>query len=278
MPVNFQIDNHVIMPFGCKKWDINQIKVTGVSSDATYFMSKTKCAYIDKSKNEALRLSMFPNFFPTGKSGFPNIEDVGEVFKFINQTIQSSCMVETKHERKFLNIYFEYIVNSGEEYTRENVDFFAWWEQRHIEELSYMGLQRVEKLMLLLNLMPFPQAHLYVDDPFAESQSYSPNRMLRVDFAFWTGKKIVAVEIDGSSHIGSLKHIEKDRLLLRSGIEVIHILNSEIDKYGTELIKKVLPEEIVNIDYIPHIKSLGLDSVYREDRRGNSILNPFSKW
>ncbi len=221
---------------------------------------------------------MFPNFFPTDKTGFPIIEDVAEVLKFIHKTIQSSCMLDTTHEKKFLDIYFEYITQRGEEYTQKNHEFFSWWEQRHVDELTYAGLQQVDELMLLFHLMPFPQAHVYVEDPFTDSQLYSPNRMLRVDFAFWTGKKLVAIEIDGSSHIGSLKHVEKDRLLLRSGIEVIHILNHEIDKYGTELIEKVLSPEIVSIDYIPLIKGTGLDSVYRGDRKGNSILNPFSKW
>lgn len=278
MPVNFRIDNHVIMPFGCEKWNIEQIQVTGVSASATYFTSKTKCAYIEKSKSEPLRLSMFPQFFPNGETELPQIEDSLEALQFMQNTLRESCMLGTNHEKRFLNLYFDYIREIGDKYILKNQGFFAWWEQRHIKELTHMGLQRIESLMLFLHLIPFPQAHIYVDDPFTDTQHFSPNRMLRVDFAFWTGNKLVAIEIDGTSHIGSFTHVERDRLLLRAEVDVIHILNDEIDKYGVELIEKLLPQEITKIDYILLIKELGLDSIFREDRQANSILNPFSRW
>ena len=69
---------------------------------------------------------------------------------------------------------------------------------------------------------------------------------MKVDFAFWTGKRLVAVEIDGGSHIGSDSHIEKDRLLQRSGVHVVHILNSEITKYRVKVVKRLLPPEITS--------------------------------
>ncbi len=280
MPVNIQIDNHVIMPFGCEKWNIDQIQVTGVSANATYFASKTKCAYIDKSKSEPLRLSNFPQFFPDDESKFPNIEDPVEALQFMQNILREKCMLGTDHEKKFIDLYFSYIRETSEKYAFaiENHSFFAGWEHDHIDERTYAGLQSIDDLMLLLHLMPFPQAHIYVDDPFMDSQAFIPNRMLRVDFAFWTGSKLLVIEIDGNSHIGSLSHVERDRLLLRAEVNVIHILNDEIDKYGVELIEKLLPPEITKIDYIPLIKKLGLGSILREDRHANSILNPFSKW
>jgi very-short-patch-repair endonuclease len=67
---------------------------------------------------------------------------------------------------------------------------------------------------------------------------------MKVDFAFWTGKRLIAIEIDGGSHIGSESHVEKDRLLQRSDVFVIHILNNEIGKYGTKVIERLLPAEI----------------------------------
>lgn len=69
--------------------------------------------------------------------------------------------------------------------------------------------------------------------------------MFKVDFAFWTGKRIIAIEIDGSSHVGSELHIRKDRMLQKAGVMVIHILNSELLKYGVKTLEKLLPKEIV---------------------------------
>jgi len=92
--------------------------------------------------------------------------------------------------------------------------------------------------------MPLPQAHLYQNDPMEDDFHFAPNKMMKVDFAFWTGKGLVAIEIDGSSHSGSEAHIRKDRLLQRSGVHVIHILNNEISKYGMKVIDRLLPREM----------------------------------
>lgn len=82
-------------------------------------------------------------------------------------------------------------------------------------------------------------------DPFVSKfSSFVPERMVKVDFAFWTGTDIVAVEIDGSSHIGSQNHVTKDRLLQRAGVNVIHILNDELLKHHDKVITKLMPPEI----------------------------------
>lgn len=284
MPVNFKINNHVIMPFGCEKWNIDEIKVVGVSENATFFSSRTKCAYIDKTKSEPLRLSNFKAFFPQDES-MPIIEDPDEALEFILAMLKEQCMLSTKHEKDFLDLYFKYIRATGMAYVSDdsNSDFFSWWEQSSFEYIELHGLRLIDDLMLFLHLMPFPQAHIYVDDPFSAQpinaqSTFSPNRMIRVDFAFWTGKKLVAIEIDGSSHIGSRDHVERDRLLLRSGIHVIHILNEELDKYGTVAIERLLLPEIVDIDYIGLIKELGADTRHPIYEPVNSLFNPFSQW
>ncbi len=92
-------------------------------------------------------------------------------------------------------------------------------------------------------LMPLPQAHLYLADPL-EGYSFVPANMVKVDFAFWTGKNIVAIEVDGGSHIGSEAHVRKDRLLRRAGVDVIHILNSELSRHGGKVITRLLPQPV----------------------------------
>jgi hypothetical protein len=55
--IQMKIGDHLLVPFGCPKWDIGKIKIAGVSTTATYFQSETPCAYLDKSVNKALRFS-----------------------------------------------------------------------------------------------------------------------------------------------------------------------------------------------------------------------------
>jgi hypothetical protein len=94
-------------------------------------------------------------------------------------------------------------------------------------------------------VLPLPQAHLYLHDPLSEKYSFCPDNMFKVDFAFWTGKEIVAVEIDGESHVGNREHVRKDRLMQRAGVHVVHILNNEIREFAQKTITKLLPKEIV---------------------------------
>jgi Protein of unknown function (DUF559) len=129
--------DHLLIPVGRPKWSIECIKITGVSSTATYFQSDTPLVHIDRGKQTAVRLRNFRDVFP--------------------------------------------------------------------DEVP-LGLER--------------------DD----SYSFVPENMVKVDFAFWTGRSLIAVEIDGSSHFGREAHIQRDRMLQRAGVMVIHVLNSELLK------------------------------------------------
>lgn len=242
MPVQIKVPDHILMPFGCPKWDKDQIQMASVGLDGTYFVSNTKCAYIDKGKKQPLRMCNFKQYFPDADDSFPYIENGKEAFSYAFSVIEQQCELGTSYERKFLQLYCQYFTQLFEQ---------VW---RWTTELDGKDLPPVEDSYhrLFLTLMPFPQAHLYARDPFKPfwELPFAPERMFKVDFAFWTGTRLVAVEIDGGSHIGSEKHIEKDRLLARAGVSVIHILNSEVDRYGKEVIKVLLPESITKPGFL----------------------------
>lgn len=91
-------------------------------------------------------------------------------------------------------------------------------------------------------LAPIPQAHLYLDDPLGPAESAIPDFMIKADFAFWTGNGFLVVEIDGGSHIGNARHVTKDRALKASGVEVVHILNEEVLRWGPHLFPRLLSQ------------------------------------
>lgn len=78
-------------------------------------------------------------------------------------------------------------------------------------------------------------------------ETFVSERSNRIDFLFWTGYKMIAVEIsgDGPSHISST-HVEKDRKFMHANIMIIHITNDEIDTYGIDVVRKLLPKEIIS--------------------------------
>jgi hypothetical protein len=230
----FRVPDHLIIPFGSPKWAIDKIRIAGVSTDATYFASDTPTVYIDKAKKAPLRLVHFPGVFP-GK--IPDDDDqyldVGQSLAFIRDFLRTKCELQTDFERRFLDLYFSYVTSR----TEPNA-----WEKR--QPRTSLEKPKDDPLWVFAALLPLPQAHLYLSDPLSQKYSFVPENMVKVDFAFWTGEHIVAIEIDGGSHIGSRDHIRKDRMLNRSGVLTIHIMNDELLEHGEEVIRKLLPTEV----------------------------------
>ena len=54
----------------------------------------------------------------------------------------------------------------------------------------------------------------------------------------------MAVEIDGNDPGGYARDLRRDRLLRRADVDVIHILNTEIERHGDMVIHALLPESI----------------------------------
>lgn len=228
--IKIRIKDHLLIPFGCPKWNIKDIKILGVSTDATYFTSSTPCVYIDKTKREPLRLLSFNEVIP---QSFEDINDTIEALNFMKKHLQDKCESQTAAEKKFLDLYFNFCIKSLTPLE---------WEINHYKDNLPAHKKEIDAVFSAL--MPLPQAHLYLQNPLEDGFSFMPKNMVKVDFAFWTGATIIAVEIDGASHIGSEKHIEKDRMLQRAGVSVIHILNSELLKHGDKVISRLMPKSI----------------------------------
>ena len=71
-----------------------------------------------------------------------------------------------------------------------------------------------------------------------------PTNNFRVDFGFWTGTQLIAVEIDGKEPEGYERDVRRDRLLRRAEVDVVHILNTEIERHGIKVISELLPKPI----------------------------------
>jgi hypothetical protein len=170
-------------------------------------------------------------------------------------TIKSHNPEMTKYEEMFLDLYFgtlktlvAYAHNSQFEIFVEaekqiGLPIFGWYK-------SPNDLWRA--------LLPIPELQLYVQDPLSEKVSYQPNNNFRVDYGFWDGEKLIAVEIDGAEPAGYAKDIRRDRLLKRAGVEVIHILNLEIAKHRARALVKLLPRQFFGFDWNYEGKRPGL--------------------
>jgi len=241
--IHIQVNQHLLIPFGRPKWDISKIRIAGVSTTATHFVSDTPCLYIDKTSEVPARIQLFPKVVP-GK--FPNGLEPDAALDFIREYLKHRCDLQTDSERLFLDLYFEFI---RKQVARSDAQVRQRMKIMEAFDIASLPIPYTSPSWVFEALMPLPQAHLYLDDPLRAqhndiSPSSVPGDMFKVDFAFWTGKRFIAVEIDGSSHIGNESHIRKDRMLQRSGVHVVHILNKELVEYGIEVIGQLLPQEI----------------------------------
>ena len=244
MPVRIRIPDHMLMPFGCKKFDMQGVGFWGVSTDGTYLVSQTQCVHIDMADPRPLCLSGFLEYFPNGLKDFPIYDDPLESLRFILQHLRDNCELDTEYERKFLILYLQ-VVHKRVEHSRTMISANA------IEDdARRMAAVETAKQRYFLAPMPFPQAHIYARNPLSPGSEarFNPDKMFKVDFAFWVDRGLVAVEIDGGSHIGSRAHIEKDRMLSRCGVPVVHIMNNEIDEYGEDVVSLLLPPSIPGFD------------------------------
>jgi hypothetical protein len=154
----------------------------------------------------------------------------------------------TKWEETFLDLYFTILKalgmrsDKGPDYSSvmEACEGLGIWEWHHWYK-SEKDLWRA--------LLPIPELQLYVQDPLAETMSFQPDNNFRVDYGFWDGEKLIAVEIDGAEPEGYARDIRRDRLLKRAGVEVIHIMNTEIARHKAHALVQLLPRKFFGYDW-----------------------------
>jgi hypothetical protein len=153
----------------------------------------------------------------------------------------------TLAEQMFLEIYFGML------------KAFTTDHQRHSWEVALkcrkqIGLRDLNPAYdmvtdVWLALLPIPELQLYVNDPLSPSESYQPDKNFRVDYGFWDGEKLTAVEIDGAEPSGYARDVRRDRLLRRDGVEMLHILNGEIMEHKARALLEYVPRHFFGFDW-----------------------------
>jgi hypothetical protein len=169
----FHIPNHLVFPFGtAQKFDISRIRLSSVGGNGIYLMSDIPCVYIDRSKGEPLTLlnagAVFRFEQPT-----PETDDVMGALDCIRDTIKRYMPQATPSQVKFLDLYFD------------NVKLRSKVPPGRDNKIAYNAM------------LPIPEMQIYVHDPLDDNWAFEPTNNFRVDFGFWTGSHLVAVEIDG---------------------------------------------------------------------------------
>lgn len=234
MAVKIKMVDHLIIPFGCPQWDIEKLKVVGVSAGATYLESQCPCVHIYRPDQKPLRLNSIGDVFPESVDSLILIDDPKEAFYYIRNYLKVKGNLQTESEHRFLDLYFKKVdeqVTPGE--NNREVD---------PKELP-IPVNRYE--WCFYALMPLPQAHIGVLDALAGDFASSGPKAIKVDFAFWTGKRLVAVDIlYRENYFRSKEGFHKERLLQNAGVRFIRIPEEKLLRCEAEHLADLLPRDV----------------------------------
>jgi hypothetical protein len=199
-----------------------------VGTDDTHFQSTTPVAYIDKNRKVPYRIMDY--FDQTVGIKVPDNCESNYIntFEFARRYFANFVDKRNSFEEKFLTLYWKFIY------------------QEVSRKYNLTSSESLDGFTFLYALLPIPQAHIYVPDPLDVEWPRKPPAMYKLDFAFWTGDHLVGVEIDGWEPSGYSADVQRNRRLHAAGVEIIHMLNTEIDKLDTVLIERLFPRPVIN--------------------------------
>jgi hypothetical protein len=242
---NLHVPDYLILPFGrAVKKDLQQIALSAVSADGLYFTTDVPVIFIKKSNRRPLCLGDFEKYF----GDFPGAlfqSDDETLLDHVFSTLKSNNPNMTQSEERFLDYYYSILLTI----TKSSADgYTAVREIRERDNIPWVDHYKSPS-DLWRALLPIPELQLYVTDPLASSKSYLPDNNFRVDYGFWNGQTLVAVEVDGAEPEGYARDIRRDRLLRRAGVDVVHITNLEIAKHKANALVQLLPRQFFGYDW-----------------------------
>ena len=190
----------LLIPYGTPQWSADKLSLTGSGNSLS-----VECAVPYVTAGGALRLNGGQYEF-AGQPPLGDLRDAAANLGFLRAHMQRYCSLWDRGQKLFLDRYFEYIavrVEQGrDELTAKIADFGSLYRY---EDWVFSALR------------PLPQAWLNTT-----AGEYDPAAMTGVDFAFWTGDKIVAVEITGTETASPHVLEQRDRLR-RNGVSVLEL-------------------------------------------------------
>ncbi len=175
---------------------------------------------VDRGAHDPLRLNDGPyEFFDMSQSAGTGA--VAERLALLRDHILDFCDMWAKRPRQFLALYFRFI----EDVIRH--------DRAAIDEAlrRFGGLFKAEDYAFSA-LRPLPRAHLAV----------AGGKTVRVDFAFWTGERLVAVDIPGDDARGTAWETRRNSLR-EAGILAVEVPAAILLKDDPAALYELLPPD-----------------------------------
>jgi len=204
----------MLIPYGGRRWPVERLDRTSPDLDLGPLVQ------IDRDAGEALRLSNFPYAFAEPPD-FSAIATTPARLDFLRDHFKSYWGLWDKLALVFLDAYFEHISGTVEA-AQPALDAQA----------SPHGGLFPRRDWVYSALAPMPIAHL----PVPPANHGPP--WVWVDFAFWTGERVVALDVVGSDD--RTRRAGRERLRL-AGYEVIELPGDTLRRAGAQALRDLPP-------------------------------------
>jgi hypothetical protein len=244
--VPFACSQQDFLPQGCEQWmrsgmpSKHGIHVKSIGLESIVLGFEFPCLTINKNHSEALRICHFRSVCPDWDT-IPEYNEfaVKDTIEFVIQYFVKLCdrkkLKTTPAAKYFLNLYGKYVLEVfGDDSLKGNVPTYRWsGDPDDAEDYTHA----------FAALLPMPEAWFHVNKKILGNEPDS----IRVDVAFWTGNRMVVVELQGGSHVGTKHDIARHRLLNSMGnVEIVYLHNDEVMSMAPLDMRKVLPEDVWN--------------------------------
>jgi hypothetical protein len=199
------LNDVLLIPYGVAEWSLDGIAIEGFSTRALRLRAAFPCAAINRAAREPLRFNTSryeAGFAPTMPAG------AADDATLVKDYLKGLCRPWDKVASQFLDAYFQFAVDLVEEQKdalRARLEPFA-------------GLYTYSDWFFSAP-KPLPRAHLHAPQAGAATAG-SAAAFVPVDFAFWLGDRLVAVQSSQSALTPKKAKERADRLRV-AGIEAV---------------------------------------------------------
>jgi hypothetical protein len=216
--------NQLLIPFGASRLTARAVEALGTTDGGYSVRCSVPHAVIRRDDLDALRLNDAPYDFT--RRAAPR-EPSGETdpLSLLQTRIADLCGLWGKPARRWVSCYFEFI-SAQVELHRELLT-------RRLE--GFGGLYNYRD-WIYSALAPLPRAWI----PISPGEAPTPATLLPADFAFWSGKSMVAVFLTGLG-TPTAGHRERTRRLRASGTQVVEFSAESMKPGDPNSLSALLP-------------------------------------
>ncbi len=197
-------DTSLLIPYGVERWSADYIAPAAPGGTPA---CRVPHVLIEPARREALRLYDGPYDFIEAPP-LQDLADPAAQLEYLRAYSDRHCSLWGKFQKLFVARYFAFVSDEIERSRRALEDRVAAFE----------GLYHYRD-WLFSALRPLPQAHLCLSDGGPPP--------VRVDFAFWTGAAVLAVDLVGVETAGPAQ-VERAGRLLDAGVERVALSHAAL--------------------------------------------------